>query len=67
MHELAIANDPGLRTSQRLQPRQGGFGPLFLIEAERCVEQQNQTNGCRFNRPCVSAFLCPEPDIEGQS
>ena len=57
---------PGLGASQRLQPSQGRFGPLFLIEAERRVEQQDQADGRRFDGPGVRAFVEPEAEIEGE-
>ena len=36
---MAIAQHPCLGTGQRFEPRQGGFGPLLLIEAEGSVEE----------------------------
>ena len=64
--EMAIAENPCLRASQRLQPRQGGFGPLFLIETERRVEQEDQADGRRFDGPGVRAFVDPEAEIKGK-
>ena len=64
---MAIAQDPCLRASQGLQMCQGGFGPLFLIKTEGCVEQEDQADGSRFDGPDVSAFVEPEAEIEGQS
>ena len=64
--ELAVAEHPCLRSSQGLQPRQGGLGPLFLIEAERRVEQEDQADGGRFDRPGVRAFVQPEAEVEGE-
>ena len=68
MHALVNrkAADARLRASERPQPRQGGFGPLFLIEAEHRVDQQDQADGGRFDRPGVRAFIDPEAEIEGQ-
>jgi len=64
--ELAIAEYPCLGSSQGLQPSQGRFGPLFLIEAERRVEQEDQTDGRRFDWPGVRAFVEPEAEIKDE-
>ena len=64
--EVAVAKHPRPGSSQRLQPSERGFGPLFLIEAERRIEQENESDGARFNRPGVRAFIEPEAEIKDE-
>ena len=64
--EVAVAKDPRLGSRQGLQPRQGGFGSLFLIETERGVEQKDQGDGARFDRPGLRTFVQPEAEIKGE-
>ena len=53
--ELPIAKDPCLSSGQRFQPRKRRFGPLFLIETEARIEQEDQRNRHGLNRPGLSA------------
>ena len=65
-HEVAIAQHPRLRGGERLQVRQRRLGPLLLIEPERGVEQQDDGNRQRFNRPAVSALVDPQARVEDE-
>ena len=63
-NELTVAKHPRLRPRQRFEPRQRCFGALLLVEAESGVEQEDQADGGRLDRPAVRALVHPEPEIE---
>jgi hypothetical protein len=64
--EMAVAEHPRLRSGESLQPRQSGFGPLLLIETERRIEQQDEADRARFDRPRLRAFVNPDPEVKGE-
>lgn len=55
-----------MRSGHRLQPRHGGLGPVFLVEAEGCVEQEDQGDGDGFDRPDLRTFGEPDTQIKGE-
>ncbi len=65
-HEMAVAQDPGLRPCHRLEPCQRRLGSLLLVETESRVQHQDQTDGTGFHRPAVGAFVDPHRHVEGQ-
>jgi hypothetical protein len=65
-HEPAVAKHPGVCARQRFQPCQCCFGPLFLIQPECGVEQQDHGDGARFERPPVPTLVHPESEVKGQ-
>lgn len=64
--QSAVSEDPRVGAGERFQSRQGGFGPVLLIEAERRVEHEDHPDGGRFDRLGLHAFVQPEREVEGE-
>ena len=63
---MSIAKDPDKRCREFLELRESRFGFALLIDAEAGVEQQNQSDGNRFDRESVCTFHPPSDRVGDQ-
>ena len=64
--QAAVTQDPGLRPREHLESGERRLGAVLLIQTEGRIEQQDDADGRRLDRPAPGPLVDPHPGVEDQ-
>ena len=67
VNEMAVPQHPRSCAGQCFQSTQRHFGSPLLIQPQRRVEQQDETDGRSFDGPAVQTLVEPQAQVERES